>query len=338
MKTSTATIAQIRCETVQAGGFYRAGLRVAMPLALTLGLALVSLISLPGEAYAQYSGGATAASFLKVGTDAQSSGFGGAYTAIANNGSAARWNPAGLAGQTQSQVMLSHFSWLQDVNIENIGVVTPVNDQLVVGGNFTYVNYGSITGYSESNIVTGDLSVYDFAGSVSFGLQVADNIGVGASAKIIRQSLGESVSASAIAFDAGALFTSGYMRFGATLNNIGQKMTFIQQGDNLPASARLGVAASPFGSATVGAVDVEIPFDGEMIVRSGLEYSFSGTYFLRGGYSFFPSQGERDFGSGAAFGAGIKLDNYQIDYAFSPAENLNSEAIHRFSFSVRFGK
>ncbi len=338
MKTSTTTIAHIARKAGKDDGFPFVGLRVAASILLAFGLAFVSLISLPQEATAQYSGGATAASFLKVGTDAQSAGFGGAYTAIANNGSAARWNPAGLAGQARSQVMFSHFSWLQDVNIENDAVLTPVNDQLVVGGNFTYVNYGSITGYSESNIATGDLSVYDFAGSVSFGLQVADNIGVGASAKIIRQSLGESISASAVAFDAGALLTSGYMRFGATLNNIGQKMTFIQEGDDLPASARLGLAASPFGSSTTGAVDVEIPFDGEMIVRSGLEYSFSGTYFLRGGYSFFPSQGERDFGSGAAFGAGLRMDNYQIDYAFSPAENLNGEAIHRFSFTALFGK
>jgi Type IX secretion system protein PorV len=330
--------AMIRLEAAKNGSTLISGMKTIMSFVLFSGLVIASFISFPQPALAQYSGGSTAASFLKVGTDAQSAGFGGAYTAIASNGSAARWNPAGLAGQSQSQVMLSHFSWLQDVNIENVAVLTPVNDQLVVGGNFTYVNYGSISGYTESNIATGDISVYDFAGSVSFGLQIADNLGIGASAKIIRQSLGADVSASAVAFDAGALLTAGHVRFGATLNNIGQKMTFIQEGDALPASARLGVAASPFGSTTMGAVDVEIPFDGEIIVRSGVEYSFSGAYFLRGGYSFFPGQDERDYGSGAAFGAGLRMDNYQIDYAFSPAENLNSEAIHRFSFSVNFGK
>lgn len=310
-----------------------------MPLSpFTIGLSILTLLVSPRSAQAQYSGGATAASFLKVGTDAQSAGLGGAFTAIADNGSAAHWNPAGLAGRSQSQMMLSHFSWLQDVNIENLAVLTPVNDRLTIGGNFTYVNYGTITGYSESNVATGDLSVYDFVGSVSLGYQMAENIGVGASAKLVRQSLGDDVSASAIAIDAGALLTVSDLRFAATLNNIGQKMTFIQQSDALPASVRLGVAASTFGSAALGAVDLEVPFKGDVIVRSGFEYSYQGTYFLRGGYSFFPAQEERDFGSGAAFGAGVRLDNYQIDYAFSPAENLNSESIHRFSLSVRFGK
>ncbi len=303
-----------------------------------LALLVVVFFSATQSVQAQYSGGSTAASFLKVGTDARSAGIGGAFTAIADNGSAAHWNPAGLAGRSQAQIMFSHFSWLQDVNIENVAILAPVNDRVTFGGNLTYVNYGTIAGYSSDNVATADLSVYDFAGSVSLGLQMTDNLGFGGTVKIIRQSLGESVSASAVAFDAGALLNVNSVRFGASVNNIGQKMTFLQESDALPASARLGVAVTPFGSSATGAVDVEMPFNGEMVVRSGVEYSFQGTYFLRGGYSFFPSKDERDFGSGAAFGAGIRLNNYQIDYAFSPAENLNAEAIHRFSFSVSFGK
>ncbi len=304
---------------------------------LVTGLVWLAIAITPHAAKAQYTGGVTAANFLKVGTDARGAGLGGAFTAVADNGSAAHWNPAGLVGASQSQLTLSHFSWLQDVNIENIAISTPINDRFVIGGNFTYVNYGTIAGYSESNIATGDIGVYDFAGSVSFGMQMTDNLGLGTSVKIIRQSLGDNVSSSAFAFDAGALLKVSDISFGATLNNIGQKMTFIQQSDALPASARFGIAANALNNTAIGAVDVEVPFDGEVVVRSGLEYNYQGTYFLRGGYSFFPAQDERDFGSGVAFGAGMRLNNYQIDYAFSPAENLNAEAIHRFSLSVSFG-
>ncbi|HSH00369.1 MAG TPA: PorV/PorQ family protein, partial [candidate division Zixibacteria bacterium] len=278
-------------------------------------LGLTVLAATP--ALAQSGGGTTAASFLRIGMGARSAGLGGAFTAIADDGSANYWNPAGLAGRDNSELMFSHFSWLQDVSVEYAAFAAPVGERGGFGASFTYLSFGKIEGY-QNDVQTADIQAYDYTGAVSLGLSLTDQLALGASVKMVGEKLGE-VSATAVAFDAGALADLGRVRLGAALVNVGQDLKFIEQGEPLPTALRLGVAGFPLvGSQLLSAADVEIPFDGEMVVRSGLEYSFGGAYFLRGGYSFFPDQDSRSAAGGVAFGAGMRFSGQELNYAFSP--------------------
>ncbi|MBX7151329.1 hypothetical protein K1X84_06785, partial [bacterium] len=61
---------------------------------------------MPG--FAQRGDAGTTSIFMETGLGARAQGFGQAFTAIANDGSAVFWNPAGLDYITQSNVVAYH--------------------------------------------------------------------------------------------------------------------------------------------------------------------------------------------------------------------------------------
>ncbi|MFQ5770148.1 MAG: hypothetical protein ACE5HX_06410 [bacterium] len=65
---------------------------------------LVLFIFLPVTLYA----GEYAAEFLRIGVGARALGMGGAYVALANDGTAVFWNPAGLAQINALQLSFTH--------------------------------------------------------------------------------------------------------------------------------------------------------------------------------------------------------------------------------------
>lgn len=77
--------------------------------------------------------------------------------------------------------------------------------------------------------------------------------------------------------------------------------------------------------------DVLYPSSNENYVNMGVEYGLKNSYFLRAGYrQLFLEDRE----GGLTFGAGLKLFNIQIDYAYSDRGRLN--AVQYFSLGVGF--
>ena len=81
-------------------------------LLLILGLSTVHAGSNPAN---------TGLAFLKIGVGGRAVGVGEAYTAIANDASAAYWNPAGLAQLEHTEFLLTHNEWIQDVAHDFLG-------------------------------------------------------------------------------------------------------------------------------------------------------------------------------------------------------------------------
>ena len=102
--------------------------------------------------------GRTAADFLLIGHGARAAGFGGAYSAVSEGPSAAYWNPAGLADLESGQISLGHFSWFQDITVEQASIGLPISDALATALSVTYINYGSIAGYDASGTATGEIA------------------------------------------------------------------------------------------------------------------------------------------------------------------------------------
>ncbi|UCC43895.1 MAG: PorV/PorQ family protein, partial [Candidatus Zixiibacteriota bacterium] len=170
---------------------------------------LVVLVALAGDVtVAAADGGRTAASFLNIGIGARAAGMGGAYTAVADGAPAIYWNPAGLANLRQSEVMLSHFAWYQDITLEHGSAAIPVREDVNLGFGITYMNYGKINGFDINGQPTGELSAYDLAGSVGIGARLSDRVSAGLAVKIIRQQL-HTLDASAFAADVGLRYSAG---------------------------------------------------------------------------------------------------------------------------------
>ena len=280
--------------------------------------------------------GTTAADFLLIGHGARAASLGGAYTAISSGASAGYWNPAGLTSLEGGEVTLGHFSWLQDITVEQAAIGFPVSQDLVAGASFTYVNYGTIDGYDVNGVSTGELTAYDYAAGVSLGYNVMESLSLGITTKYVSQRL-DDITASAVAFDMGAQVRFESFTLAASVVNVGSQMKFDQVSEDLPSAARFGVSFVPFSGGLLTSVELEHRFNGDLLIRQGLELGFSDQYFLRTGYDYMPQQEGRWMATRISVGGGLRLDVADFDYSFTPNDKSTTEDIHRFTVSYRFG-
>jgi hypothetical protein len=282
--------------------------------------------------------GRSAADFLNIGQGARAAAMGGAYTAVSEGATAAYWNPAGLANMERAEVALGHFSWYQDITVEQACIALPImSGDAALAASVTYVNYGTIDGYDEAGAFTGELTAYDIVGGVSVGYGLSDRLSVGVTGKIVNQKLDE-YSASALAADFGVKYTFSKVSVAAAIMNVGSDMTFDEVSENLPTSIKLGLAAEPFSSGLMASMEVEKRLDGDIVLHQGLEMSFNDRYYLRTGFDYLPSQDGRSLASGLAMGAGIDLDFAKFDYAFTANDKSTAEDLHRFTLVFALGR
>jgi len=281
--------------------------------------------------------GRTSADFLQIGVGARAAGMGGAYTAISEGAIASYWNPAGLAGLQGTEISFGHFSWYQDITVEQGNFAFALNDRMTMGASVTYVNYGTVEGYDASGAATGDLTVYDMTGGLSMGYQVSDAFSIGVTGKYITQKLDE-YSASAFAADLGVKYRFSRVTLAAAVTNVGSKMTFDQEAENLPGAVRFGVAVRPFDAPVETSLDFEQRFYGDFLLRQGIELGFGDQYHLRTGYNYLPSQDGRSAATSIAVGAGVSFDFADFDYAYTPDDKATAEDLHRFSIVFHLGQ
>lgn len=305
---------------------------------ITVGwLLLTVLIALLGRvSVAAPDAGRSAADFLRIGIGADAAGMGEAFSAVASGARAASWNPAGLPLTDRPEVQLTHFSWYQDVMLENASMAFPLNPTFSLGGSFTFVNYGTIKGYDVDGNYTEDLNAQDWAGGVSLGVRINDRFSAGATVKYISQKL-DYLLAGAVAGDVGLRYETDLFAFSAVAANLGQAMQFESVSEKLPTSYRLGVAFMPWSGRLLASAEIDKKALGDLKINQGLQYTFLNNYYVRGGVSFQPSQDYRSLGNGVTFGAGVDLSPLEIDYAFTPQDTYTSEPLHRFSVLFSFG-
>ncbi|MEW6049643.1 MAG: PorV/PorQ family protein [Candidatus Zixiibacteriota bacterium] len=295
---------------------------------------LVLLTALIGRvSVAAPDGGRTAADFLQIGVLANSAAMGGAYSAVAEGAGACFTNPAGLAATTRPEVLLSHFSWYQSLNLEHGSVALPLTNRLVLGGAITFLSYGSMEGYDRDGAPTGNISAYDWAGGVTVGYQTGVGLAVGVTGKFINQKLADA-NASTFAADIGARYQLGKFIFGATATNLGGTMQFYSTKEKLPTSTRIGVAVAPFGNSFLTSVDLEKKAYGETVIHHGGQFAYRDQYFVRAGYNYYPDRDYRSLGTGVSFGGGIRFGGLTIDYAFTPGDSQVADDLHRFSLGI----
>jgi hypothetical protein len=299
---------------------------------------LIVISAVLGKATIASDNGRAAADFLNIGVGARSAALGGAYSSVADDATAAYWNPGGLTSINNAQVSFSHFAWYQDISVDYLGFAYPVRERLVLAANAEYLNYGTIEGYDADDNPTGELSsTYDLAMGLAVGYRLSENFSVGLGAKYVVVSLADT-RVTALAGDFGLRYSLNSVVFALGASNIGQSLKFNRCDNNLPENIRAGIAVRPFGSSFLTSLEIENQFYGNLSVKNGFELKYHDRYFLRTGYSYFPNQDGRSFGQSLSFGVGAILGPAQFDYSFSPEEQASSESIHRFSVNFNLGK
>jgi hypothetical protein len=135
----------------------------------------------------------TAVPFLQIEPDSRASGMGMAGVAVADNAYAPFWNPAGLAGQTGTEVSFTHAPWLPalgaNLSYEHLSAKHGLGDLGTLGGHLTYFDLGTQTATDETGFELGTFSSYEFALGVSYGYPVTENLSVGTGARFIYSNL-----------------------------------------------------------------------------------------------------------------------------------------------------
>ena len=278
--------------------------------------------------------GSSALNFLKIPAAVRAVGMGEAFCGQASGLDAVYYNPAGISQASYQEFTAAHTEWLDGIGYSFLGYLHPSQNFGSFAGSLYYLSKNDIPGYNNSGQPTNKKwDVSDRMGILSYGRKLK-GVSAGASIKFIQESLADE-SASAYCFDLGllcGLFPD--MNFGISASNVGGKVKYIGDPEELPRIFRTGISYRifPFGDDITLNLDYNFPSDNDGYVCAGGEYSFSDNFSLRAGFV-----GSKDMISKALrFGFGFGKSNIHFDYAFAPSEIL--ENTHRFSLTLRFGR
>jgi hypothetical protein len=249
--------------------------------------------------------------------------MGGAHVSLADGGTALYWNPAGLARATGHTVSLTHVSWLSDVDYRYAAYATPLGRTGAIG---VALEGG---GASWDNTGEGTFETGDFSGTVGYAWRMRPNLGLAGSFKYLSSSLGTDETTS-FAFDIGLMYQmSEAVAFGAATRNLGSAVTYVEDGDPLPATFAVG--ASYRWRDVLVALDLEKVNDLDLTTRLGMEYYPFDYLALRGGAILGPDSALSSW----AGGIGLNWDEqWFLDYAYRPSDLGGT---HQFALSAGFG-
>ncbi len=323
------------------------------PLALSLLLTLCSAVPLAAQDEGEDSGSTEGALFLLLPVGAKAVSLGRAVTPL-DGPESAFWNPAGLAGVQESQVVLLRGDPLAGTSTA-FSVLWARPGLGTLGISYQLLDIGSQALTDIDGNQLGSISVRNHLGIVSAAAQLLENVRLGVNFKIVqfrRSCRGicsdAGTTATTYAFDAGLqILASERLRLGAMLAHVGPRYQVLNadQADPLPARARLAFAYNLIALLTDdeelgGWLSVEVQ---DRLLNPGSLSYYLGTeltagldeaIFLRAGYVL----GDLDQEDGARVGLGFRYERFDLAIAKSLAVSTltgETEPVH-VTFSIRF--
>ncbi|MEO0072239.1 MAG: PorV/PorQ family protein [candidate division WOR-3 bacterium] len=216
-----------------------------------------------------YSSEYPGAVFLMIWPGARPTSMAGAFSAIADDATAAYYNSAGLGFLKERHITIMHSPWLPglypDMYYEYLGYVQPLRAQGTMAISAIYLTTGKTEVTDGTGLILGDYTTFDLALSGSYGLKLRSDLSVGTSAKLIYSflvpdwvwrampELGIDAGGTGIAwaFDLGVLYRpKSFLSIGAALNNLGPGISYVAstESDPLPRMLRVGICYRPVNS------------------------------------------------------------------------------------------
>jgi hypothetical protein len=243
---------------------------------------------------------------------------------------------------------------------ENIGGRLAIHYTGFLSGDMTMTTEQDIDGI----LTDRNFSWNEMAIGATYARVFTDRFAVGLGAKFVRTDVADYYSQT-VAFDIGTMYKTGWrnLRLGMSVTNFGPDMKFKGEYNNtytsgiwtstvseeygwypLPICLQVGIADDYYFAEDqfriTGAIDYSHPNDLAERVHLGAEFAYDEMFFVRGG--FFMDMDKSDIedpvdpGDEALdrfmefrFGAGIRISNVMVDYAWQDIEALGS--VHRFA-------
>jgi len=308
------------------------------------GLVALSIFLVP--ALSQASSGTEGAAFLDIPVGAGPAALGSAYTALATDAYAPTWNPAGLARLSGNEVAAQHLSYLESMNYEFLSFVHPLKpadsgNQRGIGFSIQYLGSGDIDRTdidSSGQAVNGGNPIGTFSShfasyNLSYGQTFNEKLAIGVTGKLINANI-DDVGANAYAADLGTLYRANeQVQLGASLVNMGSRLKFIDEGDNLPTALKVGGAYRP-NSRYMASAEVVYERNGLASFHTGAEWRPMEMVSLRAGYRTDTLKGLSPL-AGVSTGLGLYVWGQEFAYAWTPYGDLGDTQY--LSLLIHFG-
>ena len=284
--------------------------------------------------------GTSSAVFLKIAPGSRPASMGEAYAGVSDDVNAIFYNPAGPARIDGSEFTAQYGLWLQNIGYSMLGFVYPVDKIGTFGLGVISLGVSGIERRSADTVSPDNtFGASDSAYIISFSRTIIENLSAGLNAKMITQKI-DTNSATAYAGDIGMIWDTPLdgLSFGASAQNIGTSIKFLNEADPLPLNykAGLGFVWEPAASSQITlAADANMPRDNGFWCSGGVEFKkdFSQdiSACLRAGYKTVSQEG---LGSGITAGAGIVWKQFGLDFAWVPYGDLGDT--FRYSLLMSF--
>lgn len=308
--------------------------------------------------------GMSGASYLRIPVGARGAALGGSGVANLSGLESIHFNPAGLSKIKKMEVMFFHMKYLADMDMNYGGIAFSMGDYGNAAFTAQGLNIGKIKETREDapeNFTGRTLNPTIAIIGLNYGLDITDQVSVGASVNYINEPLGEA-SASTVAFSLGVQYTHLWkgLNIGVAFKNFGPDLTYEGNGAleyvNLPSQEENSVAVP----TTVQFEPAELPtyfqlgvgynhyidenntlnFEADFRNNGfssdeflfGAEYVFQNMLALRGGYAYSTQD---DYIFGATIGAGLMYQQFGIDYAWRQTTDYFDHQ-HLFTFTFDF--
>jgi TolB-like protein len=280
----------------------------------------------------RYDSGKVRGAFLALGPGARPVGLGEAFTAIADDATAASWNPGGLAQLDSFSAVAMHDLRGQGMGLSHVSVAVPAGPG-VIGAGITALSFGGYDLRDDLGRKTGTDSVTDLAGSVAWGFANPEWMEVsgwtGLSFEAVREAAGKTLIGASVGW---LVPLSGSFKAGLSFQHLGPP----SDGFYLPAAAKLGGVFSA-GEILRLSADVGYPLvDKDIWAAAGCEYAPVRLFAVRAGYKWQAGETGISGLTGLAVGVGFRLASFVVDYAYQPFGDL--AVSHRLSLTYASAK
>ena len=247
-----------------------------------------------------------------------------------DDATAVYWNPAGLSTVRKNEIssMWADLHGLQGLDNAYLAYAKPISSKLGIGVDWMHMGFSDAEFFYHQNRY-----------AVGLGYQLHPRLAIGGTAKMFSLDAGLqdianpqnfSSSGSALGYDIGAIVSPyGGLKIGIVARDIGGTDLEYRNGIRRPfsrADLRLGIAWT-----AVSRLSLACGLD--QAARFGAEYRIHPALTLRAG-AHRNIDAESNDGLGYAFGTGLRLKQFDLDYAYSSLPDLGVS--HRFSINFSF--
>ena len=297
---------------------------------------IVLLLAAPAPAVAQADDGVPA---LKIPISAEAMSLGGVLPML-EGVDAVFFNPSGLAAVGHNAVTMTHAALHADTRLDAVGGASRLGNFGSLGVSAIALTQDAITARNADGLDAGSITAYDAVVGLSWGRSIDDhNIGFGA--KHVRQTLAD-VTAQGFAFDLGYQYRFSRAVLGASVQNAGPAIRFIEESNPLPTTVAFGMKYDVKGILLLNTSIAHRPYVNRTITSLGAELSLGQMTTLRAGY-LAPLAADASSAARAlsnfGFGLGWRFPSkrFKIDYAMMPGDS-DLGMTHRFTMQLGWGK